>query len=509
MKKTFKKLMALAVAMLMLLAMAVPAIAQTVSGAGGGGSITIKNAAKGETYSVHMLFEATVGSNNEIAYKMPEGGIPESLQTYFEETTLGSGYVKAKDSALTEKGEMSDGLRSALTAWATDANKTLEAESNGSALTFDDLTLGYYVVKTSQGDQLISVDSTKKAAEIIDKNTTEPNAMKEVDGTSYSIGDTITYTGTFNTTNYIGEEQVKSYTISDTLPEFLSNVKITGVKIIQSATPDTNNPDVDLSSSYTTFTDKKILIPWVDTDGTTNLYKNGSKIKITYTAELTSTVNVNADNTNIIKITPNKDKDGKESFEDVYKDDAKITTYAAALKKVDDKGSPLSGAKFAFKGLNTVETAAGIYMVTGYNTTSAELGTEMEVDENGMLYIIGLKEDIVLEGNETAAPDGYNKLTEEISVPVQKLTEEVFHTEGKRYYDADGNLVKEESSSTSNKDVKKNLSELDAQAFEVENKQGTVLPSTGGMGTTIFYIIGGILVAAAVIVLVAKKKVQQ
>ena len=43
-------------------------------------------------------------------------------------------------------------------------------------------------------------------------------------------------------------------------------------------------------------------------------------------------------------------------------------------------------------------------------------------------------------------------------------------------------------------------------AVKVENKAGTTLPSTGGMGTTLFYVVGGLLMAAAAVLLIAKKR---
>lgn len=51
------------------------------------------------------------------------------------------------------------------------------------------------------------------------------------------------------------------------------------------------------------------------------------------------------------------------------------------------------------------------------------------------------------------------------------------------------------------------INDADAALTEVENKTGSELPSTGGMGTTIFYVVGGLMMAAAVVILVAKKKV--
>ena len=45
-----------------------------------------------------------------------------------------------------------------------------------------------------------------------------------------------------------------------------------------------------------------------------------------------------------------------------------------------------------------------------------------------------------------------------------------------------------------------------AVEITVENKAGAELPSTGGIGTTIFYIIGGLLVVGAAVVLIARRK---
>ena len=103
-----------------------------------------------------------------------------------------------------------------------------------------------------------------------------------------------------------------------------------------------------------------------------------------------------------------------------------ITTYATALKKTDGTNK-LAGAKFAFYGLTVEKTADGVYTVvsydaTAYNTTEgatqdpSKLGTEMEVDADGKLYIVGLGENVTLKGVETVAPNGYNKLTTEVTL---------------------------------------------------------------------------------------------
>ena len=66
--------------------------------------------------------------------------------------------------------------------------------------------------------------------------------------------------------------------------------------------------------------------------------------------------------------------------------------------------------------------------------------------------------------------------------------------------------MSESSESTTTVTVEKNLDDLDPAALEIVNQKGTLLPSTGGIGTTIFYVVGGILVVAAGILLVTKKR---
>ena len=499
-----KKLISLVLALALVALCIGAAVADTETKTG---SITISNAAKGETYTIYKLFDATVNDddNSKIAYY---GTIPSGLTDYFEYTseayaTAGSGYITTKAAAWSGT-EMSSGLRTALDTWAKAQSSNAGSEvADGGAVVFSNLPLGYYVVTTSQGEQAISVDSTNLNASIVDKNTTDLDADKEVDGTSYSIGETITYTATFTTKNWVGDEQVKSYTISDTLPEFLSDVEISSVTIKQ-----TGEDDIALSG-YTAFTNKKIVIPWVDNDDN-SLYKNGAQIVIVYTAKLTSTSKVGgATNINTVTITPNKDKTGDEPFNEHDEDDAEIKTYAGALKKVDDDGYPLAGAKFAFKGLTVEGTGVdGVYRVVSYDKNSTTLGTEMSTDENGMLYILGLKEGVALKGEETEAPLGFNKLTDEVTVNSQLTSTEIWHKEETRYYDAKGNLTSTETSSSHTVTGSElNLDVLEGTAITtVTNHKGTELPSTGGIGTTIFYILGGLLVVGAAVILVARRK---
>ena len=525
--KSIKRVLAFVLAAVMVLSMSLAAFAAVQNKAlspadGDNATITINNPAKGQKYTLYQLFDATVGENGEIAYQLPAGmtDIPDGLTYFFEKDSVN--YVHPKDVILEKDStgkvigtKMTDDLKSALETWANSAQKLIEETSDGSEkLKFTGLPYGYYVVLTDHVDEeagvaLITVDSTKPNADIFDKNTNNPGVVsKETDKGSYSIGDTITYTATFDTTNYMATEsngemvyaQVVKYEISDTLPEFLSDVEITEVKVGETAL-----------DPVPSFSNKKFEITWAeqDNDGNwTSKYAQGAQIVVTYTAKLTSVVNINTGNTNTISIRPytvNPDGGDPLPWDEEWHNSNEIKTYAAALKKVDEDGGALKGAKFTAKGL-VVDGEAGIYTVVSYTTPSDAQSAEMDTDDNGMLYIIGLGEDVKLVVTETKAPNGYNKLTQPVELTPQLLEQAIYTKDGTIHYDADGNVTSREVTGGTTVTVKKNLDELDEEALEVENKKGVELPATGGTGTTLFYIIGSILVIGAGIVLVAKRR---
>lgn len=547
--KTMKKMMAVLVAMVMTLAMGTTVFAQTAAlspADADNASITINNPAKGETYSIYKLFDATVageGENAKIAYQST-APIPTSLDRFFEKD--GSNNVTLKGG---ETEEMSEELKAALEAWTKEEGVTPinQAVSDGSKLEFTGLPYGYYVVITtnttgSTAKSAITVTSTQPNASIYDKNVNEPSATKKVEHESYSIGDTVKYTATFDTTNYMGEgdasKQVINYLIEDTLPEFLSDATVTKITIgdeeytVDGQVPQFKDHVHNAQCYDSTDTDKttpicknekQIMVEWAtkttNDDGSvvyTNKYAQGAKIVVYYEAQLTSTTNINADDKNIVSIRPFVDNgsgtpDGGDPWNERWEDNKVIRTYAAAINKVDENGQPLAGAEFTIAGL-TVEAVTGetgVYKVVSYDKNSTTASTTLVTDSQGKLYIVGLAEDVKLTVTETKAPDGYNKLTETKELPAQKLSTTIIETSGERHYDKDGNLVSESVTGGETKTVTKNLSELDVAAVKIENKQGSLLPSTGGIGTTIFYIVGAALVIGAAVLLVTKKRMSK
>ena len=497
--KCTRKLASLLLALVMVFALATTAFAQDVPGTGGEGSITISNAAKGETYTIYKLFDATVSADGtSIAYT---GEIPESLNTYFIKD--GNGYISATSEA-TDGGIMSAGLKTALKAWTADATAVATAESDGSVLNFNGLAYGYYVVTTTQGDQLISVDSTKPDVTIVDKNSSAPKDLsKTASSKDVSIGDTVTYTVRFKTSNYYGAgedaREIVSYTIEDTLPDFLSHVNVTSIIVDNDGDDTTKDDQTPVTAQFDD--NKKIVIDWYDEDNHQFLYNNGATITITYTAVVTEKATIDGKgNTNNVTVKwttkgNTEPESGKlEKVETIY-------TYAIALKKVNNEGKPLSGAVFQFPFYVKADADNdGVYIYAGINPGEG-LTNKITTPKDGVIVVKG-----VASGSYTItefkAPDGYNKLTAPVTVKAEKTGATTTHTTV--YLDENGKVVDE--SAKEKTEVKVDIDNIAATAVVVVNKAGTELPSTGGMGTTIFYVLGSALVLGAVVLLVTKKR---
>ena len=554
--KKLNKVLVMVIAAIMTLAMSATAFAATQTKAlspadADNATITINNPANGETYSLYKLFDATVSTDGQISY---QGTVPSGLSAYFKADANGYispiGEIVVTDaSGKVTDTKMTDGLKTALETWAkgTASAKVIEEVSDGSeALEFTGLPYGYYVMITTHksdkvGDaeakSLISVTSTKPNAVINDKNVNKPSADKEADGVAYNIGDTITYTATFDAPNYMpstaddakdgDSEQVVSYTIKDTLPSFLSNVQVTKVEIKQPGVA--TNVELDTTNLQFGATTKSFDVPWVEetvpteNHKYTSKYKAGSQIIVTYTAKLTAEANVGAANKNKISIMPNVDRGndtppGPYQEKDEWNAEATIYTHAAALQKKanSEDGDNLAGAEFSFKGL-IVTGVPGFYTVVSYDPKSTADGTVMKCDANGQLIIAGVAADattpVKLVGTETKAPEGFNKIegTFELTTIVMS-TQTTTNWENKTtYYDADGNIVDEVTtggSSITRREIT-SISDIPATSIQkVVNKQGVELPGTGGIGTTIFYILGSLLVVGCGIVLISRKRME-
>lgn len=499
--KHARKLTSLLLALVMVFALAVTVAADGTTGTTGTGSITISNAAKGETYTIYKLFDATVNKDgSSIAYT---GEIPTSLSAYFAKDA--NGYISATPEA--KNGEnMSDELKDALKAWTADATAVATAESDGSALNFNGLAYGYYVVTTTQGNQVISVDSTMPDVTIVDKNSSTPEGLrKTASSNDVSIGDEVTYTVRFKTSNYYGAgkdaKEILSYTIEDTLPDFLSSVNVTSIIVDNDGDSTTPKDQVDVTAQ---FAKKKIVIDWYDEANSKFLYNNGATVTITYTAKVTEKAAIDGNgNTNKVTVTWTT-KNGTEPGPGELKQEETIYTYAIALKKVDNKGKTLPGAVFQFPFyVKSTADADDAYIYAG--TTAGEgLTNQITTPESGVIVVKGVKSGSY-EITEVTAPAGYNKLTAPVTVKAVQTGSSSTHTTV--YLDENGNITNTETDKTTKVNV--DIDNIAATAVVVVNKAGTELPSTGGMGTTIFYVLGAVLVVGAGVLLVTKKRMSQ
>lgn len=502
--KTLKRLSSMLLAVLMVMAMAIPAFAQEVTVDGDGtASITISNAAKGETYTIYKLFDATVTGTKggSIAYT---GTIPTDLEAYFTKDSAGN---ISETEAARDNGEMSEGLKTALETWAASesATETASAKSDGSTLYFKNLPYGYYVVTTTQGTSAITVDSTNPNAEIVDKNGTVPSDLsKTVNKDDVNFGDTVTYTVTFKTSNYDGNgtaaKKIMSYTIEDTLPNFLSDVNVTSIIVDNDGKAATTADQTNVTDQFDN--NKKIVLDWYDETNSKFLYDNGATVTLTYTAVVTDQAAIaGAGNTNKVTVTWQDEND--ETPHKLDEKTASIYTYAIALKKVNDKGEALSGATFQlpFYVKETADTD-GAYIYAG-TTEGTGLTNQLTTPTSGEITIKGVKTG-TYSITEVTAPNGYNKLTKPVSVTAAKTSATKTNT---IFYIKDGTqLSNNEEGAT---EVTYTNDKLAATAILVINKSGAELPSTGGMGTTIFYIAGTVLVLGAGVILVTRRRMSR
>lgn len=469
MKKTFKKLFAALLAAALVLAMAVPAFAETNATKG---SITISNTVKDETYTIYRMFklDSYNAESNTYSYTV------ESDWEGFFKTGAGGNYITldGQNHPTWTAADENDSttvaaFAKAALAWAADKKISGTKETaTGDTVTFSDLDLGYYLVDSSLG-ALCGLNTTNPNATIKEKNE-KPEIKKEVqtstgdwgDKNNAKIGDTVEYKVEITVA-----DGAQTYTVTDTMSTGLTfnsgSLKVTANDVVTTdytLTPTTNGFTLVLPETYVSTLTK------------------GTTIIVTYNATLNKDAVIDGDgNTNEVKL-------GYGNHQNTVPSKVTTKSYQFDLVKVDGATKKLlNGAEFK---LYDAENGGSVIKVVpvagGYRVANGdETGAVDTIKVNGKVHISGLdKTTYWLE--ETKAPDGYNMLTERKPVSLTNGSNNTTLT-----------------SST--------WSEAD-HGVAVENNAGTVLPSTGGMGTTLFYVIGGGLMVAAVVLLVTKKRME-
>ena len=176
-------------------------------------------------------------------------------------------------------------------------------------------------------------------------------------------------------------------------------------------------------------------------------------------------------------------------------------TYELDVTKVDGKDNTkkLEGAQFVLRNSDgQYATLDNNKKISGWVTTKEE-ATPLVSDENGLFSVIGL-DDGTYELIETVAPKGYNLLSTPITVIIAAETN---HNE--EYLGTPSNALKTLQITVDGEPADGNTASGIVEAT-VENNVGAVLPETGGIGTTLFYMFGGIMAAGSALMLVVRRR---
>lgn len=514
MKKTIQKLMAALLAAAMVCAMAIPAFATdgdaTAAAATGTGSITIENAVTNQTYKIYRILNLEYHADTK-AYRYTANGAWEGFIRKEDHNFK----LDEKTGAVTWSNTNTDNNGTAIQQIANSAGTYAEytpnnvhedgsAKANGITLTFSNLPLGWYLVVSDLVDldkgALCSIGTTDPNAVIREKNS-KPTIEKEVyegDTLGYSndagIGDTVK----FQTRIHVTDGNPTNYVLHDTMSNGLKfNEKSVTVLLMRdpktggsnyggNLTPGTDYELVTSTSDTCTFEIKflKPLKPYdyiqvdysatVTSDAVIGTTGNDNKAVLTYGNNSTTTES-STTKTYVWEM-------GVRKFANLGGDDTNHALADAEFQLYKKDGDTQKYAKF-------VETSTtSVYKLTGWTNNATE-AIKVKTPANGNITFEGLDAGTYyLE--ETKAPVGYNKLTAPITVVIDRGT------------------LPTVASQTISYTVKYGDTTADDHVVRVENKAGTVLPSTGGMGTTLFYVIGGGLMVAAIVLLVTKKRME-
>ena len=502
--KIIKKIAAIMLSVMMVLGMCSVVVAEenTTSGtsATNDGKITIRNAVPKQTYTIYRILELesfsdkTAENKGNYAYKATskwkEFVESKTGKTYLE--TDGSGYVtwvKNADPAAFAKAALAYAKNSTKPIAAEESKNAPDATvgSTTSTVTFENLGLGYYLVDSSVG-ALCSLDTTAKEVEIKEKNGV-PSVEKKVqedsdnhwdENNTADIGQTVNFQTTIT-----AQAGAQNYVLHDKMDAGLTFGEVESVKVGETLLA--LNTDYTVEKSPTDNCTFHITF----TPTYCESIKDETTIIVTYSA----TLNENA----VIAGEGNKNetwlKYGNAS--ETTHDTTTTKTYAIPVLKYTDKDGvekPLAGAVFELYRDEACTSAKQIKLInkgkdssSNYDlyriATSSETGTvvnQITTSADGKFKIYGLDADTYYL-KEVTPPAGYNKLKAPVKIEIT--------SDGKIKVDDGG-----EQEAT--------------KPVKVENKTGSILPSTGGMGTTLFYIFGAILVVGSGVVLITKKRMK-
>ena len=471
--KHARKLASLLLALVMVFALATTAFAAGTTPTTG--TITVENPVEGQTYTAYKIFDVVYDTNDHYSYTIDRNNEwYGTVSTYANATAHGLKLTQVNGGdtyvVTTENDFSAPDFAAALKKAVSGKHGEELAEKDGS-VTVDNLPLGYYFVTSSTG-ALCNLTTTNPEVTIHDKN--DMPFEKVADKTNADVGQIVTYTITGKVPDSTGFDTY-IYTIEDTMSDGLTfNRDSLTVKVGNAdVTADTNKCEITYDGTTAPNTFKVSII-----------VKNctvGDPIEVTYNA----TVNEKAIakvSQNEAKLTYSNDPTDSESKFTTPPEIVKVYTSKIVIDKYasGNEDTKLEGAEFVlYKEVTPEGDATATKQYYKWNGANKKVewvntianATTVKTDKNGAASFNGLA-DGTYYLVETKAPAGYNQLTGPVTVHVNGGTTENALT----------------------------------VIAKVANQAGTLLPSTGGMGTTIFYVLGSALVLGAVVLLVTKKR---
>ena len=468
--KTMRKLFRVLLALAMTLALAVPAFAAETTG-----SITITNPQGDHTYTAYKIFDVTYSGDN-YSYTISDTDTAfNTVKAYADVAANGLNLTAVAD---TGKYNVSSSAGFSAASFAQYLKTKADSLGTGTAFIEDGntmkasgLALGYYFVSSTSGT--VCELATAKDIQIRDKNEV-PQIEKSVDDNdgTVEIGQVLTYHITGKVPSTTGYTEF-TYQVTDTMTEgltFSKDVKVTigGTDVTAAAT---------ITNSENGFVASVNMMHYQD--------QIDKPVVITYTATVNEKAIQSDKETNTATLKYSNDPANKDSFKEssvkveVFSFNIVINKYATG-----NENTKLEGAKFVLKNNDgkyyKCDTATKA--VSWVDDKSA--ATEVSTDANGAARFDGLQAG-TYSLEETVAPAGYNQLTKDITIVLDK--------NGSATIDGAASAPGADHSLTTG----------------VANSTGTVLPETGGTGIVIFVALGALAVICSGVFLVTNKRMSK